>query len=163
MAPPFSTVSVVGLGTTGSALAVLFARSGRRVVGVEADESTLAEARERVRRCAEQVTETAAAVDALLDRVEFTTRLPEIKAADLVIEALPERLDLKCDVLAAAHQLCAGDAVFVTTTSSLSVTEIASRSGRMTRTVGLHLFTRGALTPDGALELVSTPVTEATV
>jgi 3-hydroxybutyryl-CoA dehydrogenase len=123
MTRPFATVCVIGLGTLGSALADMLARDGRKVIGVDDDE----------------------------------TPLP---SADLVVEAVPERLDQKIAALRRADAACSPQAVFATTTTGLSVTEIAANSGRMERTVGLHLCDAGSGT---AVELVRTPVTEEPV
>jgi 3-hydroxybutyryl-CoA dehydrogenase len=167
MAWPFGTAAVIGLGTTGSALTALLAQSGVRVVGVEVDEEALERGRDRVQRRVANASDAgdlpAPAVRSTLDRIAYTTRIADISAADLVIEAVPERLALKCEVLRKADVLCGKDVVFVTTTTGLSVTGIASASGRMTRTVGLHVFDPGVLAADGVLEVVRTPVTEDAV
>ncbi|NBH06642.1 3-hydroxyacyl-CoA dehydrogenase family protein, partial [Amycolatopsis sp. SID8362] len=73
---------------------------------------------------------------------------------------VPERLDLKCAVLARADAVCRAGAVFLTTTTGLPVTEIAARGGRLPRTLGLHLPDLGAISAATAVELVSTPLTD---
>ncbi|MFI9383504.1 3-hydroxyacyl-CoA dehydrogenase family protein [Kutzneria sp. NPDC052558] len=93
--------------------------------------------------------------------VEHTAGIAAAAAADLVVEAVPERLGLKAEVLARADRVCPDHTVFATTTTGLSVTEIASRSGRMARTVGLHVFPSVLDNGSGAVELVRTPVTDA--
>ncbi|WEO99626.1 3-hydroxyacyl-CoA dehydrogenase family protein [Streptomyces sp. FXJ1.172] len=140
----FSTVAVVGLGITGSVFVALLARAGHRVIAVDVDDKALEQGRSR----------TPGA-----DGIEFTTRFADIARADLVIEAVPERAELKRRILTRAHELCPGDTVFATTTTALSVTTLAFESGRMTKTIGLHLF---PMAPDGgagAVELIATPVT----
>ncbi|MFI2206603.1 3-hydroxyacyl-CoA dehydrogenase family protein [Streptomyces sp. NPDC020192] len=140
----FSTVAVVGLGITGSALVALLARAGHRVIAVDVGEKALERGRTRT-------------ADA--DGIEFTTRFADVSRADLVIEAVPERAELKRQILARAHEVCPGDTVFATTTSSLSVTTLAFESGRMTKTIGLHLFPTAPEGGAGAVELIATPVT----
>jgi len=146
MAQEFPTVAVVGLGAVGAALATRLAESGRRVIGIERDASALAAARDRVG-----------------GQVECTVGLGAAADADLVVEAVPERLPLKVDVLARAGAVCPDHTVFATTTTGLSVTKIASRSGRMARTVGLHAFPSVLGNGNGVVELVRTPVTDPAV
>jgi len=146
MAQRFSTIAVIGLGTTGSALAGIIARGGRRVIAVDHDRAALDRAR-------------ASLADTGSAAVDLTTRPADVASADLVIEAVEERLQAKCDVLRRAHSVCAPDAVFATTTTGLSVAEIAFGSGRVDRTVGLHLFPPGLRSPQTTVEVVSTPVT----
>jgi 3-hydroxybutyryl-CoA dehydrogenase len=76
---------------------------------------------------------------------------------------VPEQLSRKVAVLRQAADLCPASTVFATTTTGLSVTEIASLGGRMSRTVGLHFCHPGRLTDGTAVEVVLTPVTVAAV
>lgn len=157
---PFSVVAVIGLGTVGSILAEVLARAGLQVVGIEADSSALSRGRGRVRDRAHRVSNGCGAAE-VLERITFTTRPDAMARADLVIEAVPERLGLKCEVLHRAHKTCAPDAVFATTTTALPVSEIALASGRMGRTVGFHLVDLAL--ENVVIELACTPFTEQTV
>ncbi len=149
MAQRFPTVAVFGLGTTGRHLVDALVRGGRRVIAVERDEAALRRGRGRV--------------DAAESAVEFTTDPAAAARADLVIEAVPERLETKRRLLARAHADCPPETVFATTTTGLPVTEIAFGSGRTDRTVGLHLFPLGPDREDRAVEVVGTPLTGAAV
>ncbi|MCF3171773.1 3-hydroxyacyl-CoA dehydrogenase family protein [Streptomyces sioyaensis] len=150
MAQRFSTIAVIGLGTTGSVLANMVARSGRRVIAVDTDASALDLAGARL-------------TDTGRGTVDLTTRPADITSADLVIEAVPERMTTKCEVLGHAHHACAPDTVFATTTTGLAVTDLAFGSGRPSRTVGLHLFPQGPMDRARAVEVVSTPLTDGSV
>lgn len=78
---------------------------------------------------------------AALERIDTTTSLPDAVAdADLVVEAVPEDMDLKRDTFEETAAHAPADAVLATNTSSLSVTEIASVLDRPGRAVGLHFF-----------------------
>ena len=77
---------------------------------------------------------------AILDRVELTTSFAALADCELVIEAVPERLDLKRRVFAELDKVCRPDAVLATNTSSLSVTEIAVATNRPEQIVGVHFF-----------------------
>src|SRR3954470_8829399 len=102
MAREISMVGVVGLGTMGAGIAEVMARNGLEVIAVEADESRVAVGRGHV----EQSTARAVArgklseVDqqALLGRIRFTATLEDVAAAQLVVEAVPENLDLKREI-----------------------------------------------------------------
>jgi 3-hydroxybutyryl-CoA dehydrogenase len=165
MTASFSTVAVIGLGTTGSAVAAEIAHTGLAVIAVEKCDASLARGRARVEgriaRCREAQGLAPEAPAAGLGRITWSTQLAATAAADLVIEAVPERRDSKDDVFRAANKVCAPDAVFATTTTALPITELAVASGRAGRTVGLHLLNP---MPDGRVaELVRTPLTEAAV
>jgi 3-hydroxybutyryl-CoA dehydrogenase len=78
--------------------------------------------------------------DALLSRVTFAVGLDALAAADLVIEAVPEHLDLKQRIFAELDRVCKAEAVLATNTSSLSVTEISVATGRPNQVIGMHFF-----------------------
>ncbi|WP_449334087.1 3-hydroxyacyl-CoA dehydrogenase family protein [Streptomyces kronopolitis] len=150
MAKRFPTIAVIGLGTTGSVLASMVARSGRRVIAVDTDASALERAGARL-------------ADTGPGTVDLTTCPADLASADLVIEAVPERMATKCEVLRHADHACAPDAVFATTTTGLSVTDLAFGAGRPRRTVGLHLFPQGPTDRATAVEVVGTPLTDDSV
>ncbi|AHH99911.1 3-hydroxybutyryl-CoA dehydrogenase [Kutzneria viridogrisea] len=161
--PEFTNIWVIGLGATGAALTALLARHGHRVMGVEQDPTSLRHGRDRVRRAAQLATPQGADVRTTLDNVGYTIQLDLVRSADLVIEAVPDSLAAKTEVLRLAHELCGPDTVFVTTTLGLSVTELAAGSGRMSRVVGLQVGDPERTVTGGGFELVRTPVTEDSV
>jgi len=78
--------------------------------------------------------------DQTLGRIHCTTDLAEVCGSDLIIEAVPEVLDLKQNLLRECEALCDGAFIFATNTSSLSITEIAKASRRRESVVGMHFF-----------------------
>jgi 3-hydroxybutyryl-CoA dehydrogenase len=78
--------------------------------------------------------------DETLRRVQCATGLEEISRVDLVIEAAPENLELKQNLLRETEALVADDCVFATNTSSLSIGEVAAASSRPENVVGMHFF-----------------------
>ncbi|WP_328794440.1 3-hydroxyacyl-CoA dehydrogenase [Herbidospora solisilvae] len=138
------TVGVAGLGTMGAGIAEVFARAGLAVVGVEADEAALARGRGHLERS------TGRAVDkgklspeeqeAILARITLSTDRAAFADADLVVEAIPELMELKLPLFADLDRVCKPSAILATNTSSLSVTEIARHTGRPSRVVGMHFF-----------------------
>jgi len=165
VAREFRTVGVVGLGTMGAGIVEVFARNGLHVLAAEVD----AEAVERGR--AHLDTSTARAVrrgkltqddaDALLGRITTTTSLADLADVDLVVEAVPESLELKARVLGELDRVCRPDVILASNTSSLSVTELAVRTRRPSRVVGMHFFNPAPV--QKLVELVRTVVTEQDV
>ncbi|WP_336359642.1 3-hydroxyacyl-CoA dehydrogenase family protein [Haladaptatus sp. ZSTT2] len=138
-------VTVLGAGTMGHGIAQVSAMAGHDVFLRDIDESVLSEARNAVERNLQGGVDreklTEAEMDAALSRLTTTTDLREAAGeADLIVEAVPERLDLKQQVFADAEAVAPEDAILATNTSSLSVTEIASELSSPHRAIGLHFF-----------------------
>src|SRR3954447_7635414 len=144
MAREFKRVGVVGLGTMGAGIVEVFARNGLTVVAVDRDEASV----ERGRGHLEHSTGRAVArgklaeadQQALLGRISFDTELKAMADVDLVIEAVPEHLELKRSIFRALDDICRPDTILATNTSSLSVTEIAVATSRPDKVVGMHFF-----------------------
>src|SRR5438552_5767373 len=101
--------------------------------GVEAIERNMA-------RGIELAKLTEAERDNIRQRIRGTIHLSEAAGADLIIEAVPEKLELKQDLQREIESLAVPHAIFASNTSSLSITEIASVAGRPERVVGMHFF-----------------------
>jgi 3-hydroxybutyryl-CoA dehydrogenase len=165
VAREFHSVGIVGLGTMGAGIAEVVARTGLRVVGVEVDQPGIARAREHLEHSSERAVAGGkldrAERAALLDRVSFTTDLKDLADVDLVIEAIPESLELKASVFTELEQICRPDVILASNTSSLSVTEIGVHTGRPGKVVGLHFFNPAPVLK--FIEIVRTVVTEPEV
>jgi len=138
-------VAVIGAGTMGHGIAQVAAAAGCHVALVDTDEERVRHALERVRENLDGGVErgklSAADRDVALERLRGE---PDLRAAaadaDLVIEAVPERLDVKASVFRDVEAAAGADAILATNTSSLSVTELAGRLERPDRLIGLHFF-----------------------
>jgi len=165
VAREFSTIGVVGLGTMGAGITEVFARSGFTVVAVEIDEDAKARGKGHLEhstgRAVSRGKLSAEEQTALLGRVTFSTSLEDLADADLVVEAVPERLELKSSVLKRLDEICRPDAVFASNTSSLSVTELSVQTARPARVVGVHFFNPAPV--QTLVEIVRTVVTEPEV
>ncbi|WBB66738.1 3-hydroxyacyl-CoA dehydrogenase [Micromonospora sp. WMMD812] len=165
MAREFTSVGVVGLGTMGAGIVEVFARNGIQVVAVEISEGAL----ERGRTTLTGSTDRAVAKgkldpadrDALLSRVTFAVGLDALHSVDLVIEAVPEHLDLKQRIFAELDRVCKPEAILATNTSSLSVTEISVATTRPNQVIGIHFFNPAPVMK--LVEVVRTVVTSADV
>jgi 3-hydroxybutyryl-CoA dehydrogenase len=165
VARDFRTVGVVGLGTMGAGIVEVFAREGLSVVGVEPTEEALERGRGHLTHSTDRAVRrgklSEADRDALIGRVRFTTSMEDLADVDLMVEAVPERLDLKQEIFAAADKICRADAVLATNTSSLSVTEISVATTRPHAVVGMHFFNPAPVLR--LVEVVRTVVTEQDV
>ncbi|MEV7779834.1 3-hydroxybutyryl-CoA dehydrogenase [Kitasatospora sp. NPDC088351] len=144
MERPFPTVAVVGLGTMGAGVAVAAAKSGRRVIGIEATADSAARALARIEEATAHAVArariTAEERAALLALISVGHALEAAAAADLVIEEVPEQLELKRELFAALDRICPAETVLATGTTALSVTRIAAATTRPERVLGLHFF-----------------------
>jgi 3-hydroxybutyryl-CoA dehydrogenase len=162
MAREFSKVGVIGLGTMGAGIVEVFARNGIDVVAVEVDEPAV----DKGRGVLEQSTARAVSRGKLSEedqaalhaRVQFTSSLDELADCQLVVEAVPEHLDLKREVFGKLDTIVGPDAILATNTSSLSVTEIAVATGNPKRVVGMHFFNPAPVLQ--FVEVIRTVVTE---
>jgi 3-hydroxybutyryl-CoA dehydrogenase len=165
MARDFTTVGVVGLGTMGAGIVEVFAREGLQVVGLEPTEEALERGRGHLRHSTDRAVRrgklTESDRDDLMARVRFSTSMEDLADVDLMIEAVPERLDLKREIFAAADKICRADAILATNTSSLSVTEISVATTRPSKVVGMHFFNPAPVLK--LVEVVRTVVTEQEV
>ena len=87
--------------------------------------------------------------------------MEDLADVDMMIEAVPERLDLKQEIFAAADKICRPDTILATNTSSLSVTEISVATSRPSKVVGMHFFNPAPVLK--LVEVVRTVVTEPEV
>jgi 3-hydroxybutyryl-CoA dehydrogenase len=137
-------IAVIGAGTMGHGIAQVAAAAGFRVLlndvdresiarGVRAIESNLEKGIQRGKLTEEDR-------DRALQQIHGTTNLEECAAADLIIEAAPEKLDLKKDILRRLELASDHPFVFASNTSSLSITEIAGSSKRPEAVIGMHFF-----------------------
>lgn len=140
-----STVAVLGAGTMGAGIAQASAGAGHSVLLFDIDEA----ARQRgldaigssLARFVKKESISQADADAQLGRVSLTGDMAALAEADVVIEAVPERLDIKRSVWEQAAASAPAAALLATNTSSLSVTEIASYTGgNESRFCGMHFF-----------------------
>jgi 3-hydroxybutyryl-CoA dehydrogenase len=165
MTREFRQVGVVGLGTMGAGIAEVFARSGLSVVAIEADDAALTRGRNHVENSTGRAVARGKLSDdeqrRLVARIDFGTDLKLLADADLVVEAVPEHLELKRAIFSQLDGICKPEAILATNTSSLSVTEIAVATGRPGKVVGVHFFNPAPVMK--LVEIVRTVVSEQDV
>jgi 3-hydroxybutyryl-CoA dehydrogenase len=139
------TIAVLGAGTMGRGIAHAAAAAGYDTRMFDLDAGAVARARSDIERIFRTGVElgkaTAADADAALARLKVTTDMTAALAdCDFVIEAAPERIDLKLALLADIDRLAPASAVVATNTSALSITEMAGALKNPARVAGMHFF-----------------------
>ena len=161
MAREIASIGVVGLGTMGAGIVEVFARNGINVVAVEVTEDALERGRDHLTGSTDRAVARGKLSqedrDALVGRVEFAVGLPALHSVDLVIEAVPEHLDLKQKIFGELDKVCKPEAILATNTSSLSVTEISVSTTRPNQVIGMHFFNPAPVMK--LVEIVKTVVT----
>jgi 3-hydroxybutyryl-CoA dehydrogenase len=145
MARPIHTIAVLGAGTMGRGIAHVAAVAGYNSLLFDTSEGALASAEKGIHKNLDKgveigklAAETAADAKARLEL--FTDLAVASRAADLVIEAIPESMALKIETFAEVARHAPADAYFASNTSALSITEMAAASGRPTLFAGMHFF-----------------------
>lgn len=144
MAREFTKVGVIGLGTMGAGIVEVFARNGIDVVAVEVSDAAVEKGRGVLQHSTDRAVSRGKLSEedqaALHARVHFTSDMGDLRDAQLVVEAVPEHLDLKKQIFEKLDKIVADDAILATNTSSLPVTEIAVATVNPKRVVGMHFF-----------------------
>jgi 3-hydroxybutyryl-CoA dehydrogenase len=159
------TIGVVGAGTMGAGIAQVAAQSGYGVVLYDITDEVVANAIGKLGATLQKLVEkgrmSAEERSALLERITPTSTLATMKAAQVVIEAAPERLDLKQKIFADLAAHTAPNAILATNTSTLSVTQIAAGVPNPERVVGMHFFNPAPILP--LVEVISGVQTDSAV
>src|SRR3954469_26056276 len=142
---PPEVVGVVGVGTMGSGIAQLAAQSGARTLVFDPVEGAAAEGVRRARAGTEKL-RAKGRFDGTPGALEVAGALEDLAPAQLIVEAAPERLELKHELFAALSQV-APEAVLASNTSSIPITAIARAAADPSRVVGLHFFNPAPLMP----------------
>ena len=137
-------LAVVGAGLMGSGIAQVAAQAGWDVTMRDVTPEALARGYEAIRgsldRFVAKGTVTAEDAEAALGRIRTTGELDAAADADIVVEAVFERLDVKQDVFRDLDRLCKDSAVLATNTSAIPITQIAVVTQRPESVVGTHFF-----------------------
>jgi enoyl-CoA hydratase / 3-hydroxyacyl-CoA dehydrogenase len=173
--------AVVGAGTMGGQIAQTIAAAGIPVVLKDIDETlvqaglqeaanvTRGQLGKLVERGKISAEESEAQIAEILGRIEGTTSYERFGAVDFVIEAVPERMEIKQSVFAELDACTPGHAILASNTSSLSITEIGEATLRAQKVVGFHYFYPASIMPlieivegdETAAETVSAAITFA--
>ena len=161
-----TTVAVLGTGVLGSQIAFQTAYSGFDVIAYDISDEALAAAKERFQRLvatykAEVPGAARGKADETLGRLTLTTDLAEAAQADLIIEAVPEILDVKRETYEKLAQLAPAETIFATNSSTLLPSDLVEWTGRPERFLALHFANRVWKFNTG--EVMGTPQTDPAV
>ncbi len=138
------TIGVVGAGTMGHGIAQVALVAGYRVVLVDAVREALDRGLGGIQKGLAKLVEKgkleAEARDQALLRLEPGTALQALAQADLVVEAVVEKLEVKAEVLNRLAGICRPDAILASNTSSISITKLAAATPRPGRVIGMHFM-----------------------
>lgn len=143
-----TTVGVVGAGTMGAAIAQKFAQEGFTVYLNDREQQFIDKGIGGIREILEQGIErrlfTQETVDSILGNIIGTTNQEDLKICDLIVEAIFEDFDVKCNLFKTLDRIVPSDTILATNTSSFSVTEMAGSVSHPERFIGLHYFYHAA-------------------
>ncbi len=139
-------IAVIGSGVMGSGIAQVLAQTGHAVTGTDVDEEAIARARELttsgrygLERAVERGKLDRAAAEAALERLRFTTDFEAaVRGAELVIECVPERLDLKIKVFRDLDRLASRECILASNSSGFPLAALAAATDRPERVLVWH-------------------------
>lgn len=138
------TVAVLGAGTMGNGIAHVFARAGYSVVLRDVEQRFLERGLESVAKNLDREIKKGKLPEsertAVLSRISLVTDMAAIATADFVVEAVPEKIEIKQAVLTEADGILAKDAIIASNTSSIAMTTLAAMTKRADRFVGMHFM-----------------------
>ncbi len=138
-------VAVVGGGTMGNGIAHVCSLSGKEVTLIDLSAQVLESAQQTIAGNLERQVRkeriSSEEMDEALARIKTATSVEAgVEGAQLVVEAVPERADLKYGIFRELDLACAPDCILASNTSSISITEIAARTGRADQVIGMHFM-----------------------
>jgi 3-hydroxybutyryl-CoA dehydrogenase len=138
------TVGVLGAGTMGNGIAHVFARSGYNVILRDVEKRFLERGLDTISKSLDREVKKSKLAEAdksaAIARIDATTDTSKLAAADFVVEAVPEHLDLKVRVLKEADAVLRPGVILASNTSSISITQLAAQTSRPERFIGMHFM-----------------------
>jgi 3-hydroxybutyryl-CoA dehydrogenase len=138
------TVAILGAGTMGNGIAHVFARSGYNVILRDVERRFLDRGLDTISKNLDREVKKAKITEAdkaaALARIDPTTDMSKLAAADFAVEAVPEQLDLKIRVLKEADAALRPGVILASNTSSISITQLAAQTSRPERFIGMHFM-----------------------
>ena len=137
-------VTVIGAGTMGNGIAQVFATCGHDVTMIDVSADALEKGLKAVRGSLARVVKKGAlsqeAADQAVARIRPATTVADARNADLAIEAATENPALKFSLFAELDRTCRPEVILASNTSSISITEIAAKTGRPDQVIGMHFM-----------------------
>ena len=138
------TVAVLGAGTMGNGIAHVFAKAGFSVLLRDVETRFIDRALENIAKNLDREVKKGKIAEAertkILGRIRATTEAAALRSADFVVEAVPERMELKAAVLQEVDKVLRPEVILASNTSSISITGLAAATGRPDRFLGMHFM-----------------------
>ena len=137
-------IAVIGSGTMGNGIAHVSAQSGFKTLLIDIDENQLKKALEAINiNLDRQIKKNNISEDEkikTLNNLELSTDLKKCSDSDLVIEAVPEKYDLKVSIFKKLDKICDQKTIFASNTSSISISDLGNKTKRATKFIGMHFM-----------------------
>jgi 3-hydroxybutyryl-CoA dehydrogenase len=144
VADSIKTVAVLGAGTMGNGIAHVFARAGYKVILRDVEQRFLDRGIETINKNLDREIKKGKLAEAekgtVLGRIQAVTEMNAIAAADFLVEAVPEKIEIKRAVLGEADRFLLPEVIIASNTSSISMTTLAALTQRPARFVGMHFM-----------------------
>ncbi len=154
-------IGVIGSGTMGNGIAHVAGLSGYSVLLVDVNENLLKQAMDKISsNLNKQVSKGIISEDnqlSALNNIHTTSSIVDVENVDLVIEAVPENKGIKNEVFSKLDSICKSDTILASNTSSISITDIAEKTNRPDKIIGMHF-----MNPVPIMELVEVVSTSKT-
>lgn len=137
-------IAVIGAGLMGSGIAQACAQAGYDVKNIDVFEPAIEKAKANMEKLfAKKIAKgsmTEAQRDEIFARMSYSSNMEDVKGAEIIIEAVPEKIELKKSVFGQVDQAADPEAVIVSNTSGLSISEMAAVTNRPHKVMGVHFF-----------------------
>ncbi len=138
------TIGVVGAGTMGNGIAQVAARAGHKVImrDMQADfvERGMSAIDKSLQRDVDKERLTTEEKQQIIERVRTTTEMSDLADVDLIVEVVPENLEIKQEVFRTLDEMLKPEAILASNTSSISITKLAAATKRADKVIGMHFM-----------------------
>ncbi|MBF1100049.1 3-hydroxyacyl-CoA dehydrogenase NAD-binding domain-containing protein [Solobacterium sp.] len=137
-------IAVIGAGLMGCGIAQTCAQAEHDVINVDLSEKAIEKAKGTLKKIFEgKVAKGKISLEQMgevLSRIEFSNKFEDVKGCEIIIEAVPENIQIKKDVFSKLDQVADENAILISNTSGLSISEIAASTNRPNKVMGVHFF-----------------------
>lgn len=163
------TIGIIGAGQMGNGIAQVAAQAGLNVILRDVDQKFIDSGMERIQKNLNWLVDNQKMTDddrqKVLDKIKTTLELNDMKDCDLIVEAIPEKIELKKELFQDLDKLCPETTIFASNTSSISITKLAAFTSRPDKFIGMHFMNpvprmklveiiRGIATSDDVTKLI---------
>ncbi|MFQ5580182.1 MAG: 3-hydroxybutyryl-CoA dehydrogenase [Nitrospiria bacterium] len=149
----FKVVGIVGAGQMGSGITQVVSSAGPHVILYDLEqevlEHALGEITHRLNKAVKKGKLTEWVREKILKNIKLSTKFEDLVQCDLIIEAVPEKEEIKMEIFEGLDEICPKETIFATNTSSLPITRLAATTDRQDRVIGIHF-----MNPAPAIKLV---------